>query len=191
MCVDRIVQERSSWIRSDMDQQGSGVADEDLVVDVPISRLREVCDPFLTPPWGCLPFSIEDVMQAVAQKRFAQHPYDFGRDDLTDAEREEWALDRDYHIERIAFFVANPQEACDVGDIDVGMPELGAAAGWLVCDGNHRLAAKIVLNEPFMRFSISGSLSHAEKVLGIDLAVAGYEEGDEESTCSSSRRCGP
>jgi len=73
---------------------------------------------------------------------------------------------RDFHIARVAYFVLNGWESPI--EIDVGCPSLGCYAGWIVNDGNHRLAAAFYLGLSEIQAEISGSWDYAAELLGVD-----------------------
>jgi hypothetical protein len=70
------------------------------------------------------------------------------------------------HAARIAFLVKN--EACDPIDVDVGCPSLGFQIGWMVQDGNHRLAAAIYAGRPYILANVSGQMDYAKRLFGVD-----------------------
>lgn len=64
---------------------------------------------------------------------------------------------RTEHIARVAWFTKNWDAEKAVISIDVGIP--GTRAVFLMCDGNHRLAAAILLGLPSILAQCSGAVS--------------------------------
>ncbi len=60
------------------------------------------------------------------------------------------------HIETIASFAAGGWG--DPIELDVGVPSLGFNPAWVICDGNHRFAAAIVLGHDTIAAHASGSV---------------------------------
>lgn len=74
---------------------------------------------------------------------------------------------REEHLARIAYLVES--QSMDPIEIDVGVPELGCYVGWIVLDGNHRLAAAFYRGDKHIKCDLSGSEREMEEVLGIQL----------------------
>jgi hypothetical protein len=115
---------------------------------IPIKKLKKFCDPFTAMPWG-LRVTKKDVSRALSEIRMEAKP---GTND---------------HAARIAWLVEN--EAKDAIEIDVGCPALGCHSGWMVTDGNHRLAAAIFANRTTISATIDGQIDYAESIFGVSL----------------------
>jgi hypothetical protein len=133
------------------------MAEGDLVLEVPVDRLRELCDPVKGRPWGCQ-ISPREVEKAVETDKFQTTPWKKSPRRLTSKERK-------YHIERVAYFVVHGW--LDSIDLDVGVPSLGCYVRWLIQDGNHRFYAAVIRGDQFILSTLSGDLNHAQEVLGI------------------------
>lgn len=118
-------------------------------VRIPLTALSKHCNPFGRPIWGKA-VSRKDVQDALRTRRLAPKP---GGPD---------------HAARIAFLVENP--ARDPLIIDVGVPALRCFPGWLVQDGNHRLAAALFRGDEFIEADVSGELAYAAHLFGVDCA---------------------
>lgn len=116
-------------------------------VDLPVARLSRHCDPFRDQAWG-VAVTRADVRRALRERRLVPVP---GTDD---------------HAGRIAYLVEN--EAADPIEVDVGVPEMHCYVGWLVQDGNHRLAAAMIAGREKISASVGGSLGYAKRLFGVD-----------------------
>lgn len=133
------------------------MADGDLVLQVSVGRLQELCDPAKGDPWG---FQITpgEVAQAVEEGRFRATPWKSFPNQFTKEERQ-------YHIERVAYFVVNGWT--DPIDLDVGVPSLGCYISWMILDGNHRFYAAVIRNDLAIHSTLSGDLNYAQEILGV------------------------
>lgn len=93
-------------------------------------------------------------MQALAERRLVSHP------------------DTDDHAGRIAYLIEN--EAEDAIEIDVGVPAMGCHVGWLIQDGNHRLAAAIIARRETIKANVTGQLDYANHLFGVDCTEPHY-----------------
>ena len=118
-----------------------------MAVNIPLKYLKKYCNPFKQSPWQTS-VSREDVQKALDTNRLASKPG--GKD----------------HAARIAYLVKNPAQ--DHIFIDVGVPSLGYSIGWMVTDGNHRLAAKIFKREAFILAAVDGELDYAKFLFKVD-----------------------
>lgn len=116
---------------------------------VPVTALLAICNPYGTNlPWGETVFR-SDVEAAIEAERLVGTP---GSDD---------------HAGRIAFLVLNPAEDCI--SLDVGIPVLGyPGPNWKIVDGNHRFAAAVYRGDESISAEISGQLSWARELFGLD-----------------------
>jgi hypothetical protein len=131
--------------------------DGDSVFQVPVARLRNLCDPIQVNPWGCQ-ISPREVKKAVETGKFQTTPWKKSPRRLTSKERK-------YHIERVAYFVVHAWS--DPIDLDVGVPSLGCYVRWLIQDGNHRFYAAVIRGDQFILSTLSGDLNHAQEMLGV------------------------
>jgi hypothetical protein len=116
-------------------------------VRVCVKRLGRRCNPFGASPWG-VRLTRADVRRALKEGRLAEAP---GGED---------------HAARIAYLVRKGWK--DAIEIDVGVPVLGHHVGWLVTDGNHRLAAALYMGMESIEASVAGQMDHAKRILGVD-----------------------
>jgi hypothetical protein len=132
-------------------------AEDDLVLEVQVDRLLEVCDPSKVTAWGWV-ITPEEVVLAVKEDRLRSNPWNPTKPMMKE---------RQYHIERVAYFVVHGWS--DPIDIDVGVPSLGLNIGWVIQDGNHRFYAAVVQGYQSILATISGDLNYAQDLLGVDL----------------------
>ena len=122
-----------------------------------ISRLSEICDPFVTPPWeGVASLTLEGVRQAIEDELHLRQPYS------ARARSKPWSVID--HIARIAYLATAGWE--DPIQIDVAIPSDAGWADWMISDGNHRLAAAIVRGDKTILAHITGCSDHVRKLLG-------------------------
>ena len=123
-----------------------------MTVNVSVNKLKKICDPFEDSPWGTAVTHAE-VKLAIKAGRFREpNDYQNTKD----------------HAGRIACLVVAGW--CDPIEIDVGIPVLNYFPGWIITDGNHRLAAAIYLKQRYIRASVAGQVDYANKLLGVSLA---------------------
>ena len=128
-----------------------------MTVQIPVERLRALCDPFIN-PWAGEPFTQADVRAAIEQGRL--------RHVCFTTARKPW--DTQAHIERIAYLVVHGWHGPI--NVDVGIPSMGFSVDWPVQDGNHRLAAAIYLGAPVIEASVSGDLDYAQQLFFVDVS---------------------
>lgn len=131
----------------------------DLVLQVPVVRLRELCDPTKSTPWGYR-IAPKEVDKAIEAGKFQTSPWKAFPRSFTGKERQ-------YHIERVAYFVVHGW--LDPIDIDVGVPSLGCHVGWVIQDGNHRFYAAVIRGSKSILATLSGDLNYAQEVLGVQV----------------------
>lgn len=68
------------------------------------------------------------------------------------------------HVRKIAYFALHPMQRPLF--VDVGAPELGCHADYILQDGNHRFAGALVRGDETVAVAVSGSINHA-KTLGL------------------------
>lgn len=121
-------------------------------VQIPISKLLEVCNSFKNPPWNEVKsLSKEEILKAVENKKFNTKPECRTRQD---------------HIKRIAYLIYEGWQ--DPVDIDVGVPILGCFPDWFIQDGNHRVVAAIVREDETILANVGGQLDYAFDLFGVD-----------------------
>lgn len=123
----------------------------DDITPAAVAPLAALGNPFDGVCWPDLerPITTVDVGEALVS-RALRHP-DEG-DCTTRAE----------HAGRIAWFIVNGWR--DPIEVDVGIPSMGYVPEWPIQDGNHRLAAAILLKCRTIDIRFSGSLDFAEEI---------------------------
>lgn len=119
-------------------------------VNVPVSRLKKICNPFENSPWETS-VSLDEVRLAIKARNFIE-PWD--------------SQNNEDHAGRIALLVVKGW--VDPIDIDVGCPILSYWPDWIIQDGNHRTAAAIYLKKRYIKASVAGQMDYAKKLLGVD-----------------------
>lgn len=125
-----------------------------MAILIPVQQIMNHCNPFIDSPWG-VEVTKQDVKNALDEGRLINIP---GTND---------------HAGRIAYLVQHP--ANDAIEIDVGIPNYGCYVSWYIGDGNHRLAAAIFSGRSHILAGVSGSLSFAQELFGMDCSEP--EEG--------------
>ena len=133
-------------------------------VQIPIAKLREICDPFVSNPW--MPF--HDGSGLVLERSAIEAALVSGNVD----ERPYHTIleDQDtiaYHVARIAYLVLHGWT--DPIEIDVGVPGLGCHVDWVVVDGNHRLAAAIFRGDESIMAVVDGDINYGSELFGVDV----------------------
>lgn len=127
------------------------------MIHVPVSKLKELCDPYLYHPWGVkVPKS--KVQKAVNCGNLLEIPVS----NLRANGRKPTAND---HAARIAYFIVNGFE--DPISLDVGIPSMGYPMDWILTDGNHRLAAAIFSNLATVPVEFSGEVEFFKELFGL------------------------
>ena len=134
-----------------------------MAVQIPVARLRALCDPF-TNPWDGPAFTVEDVRRAIAAGDLEATPFS--------ETRESWDLRR--HLARIAYLAVYGWDDHGV-EVDVGVPFLRCYVEWPLTDGNHRLAAAIVRGDTHIAASVAGDIKYAFELFGVDICEEGFE----------------
>jgi hypothetical protein len=126
----------------------------------PVGPLVEYVDPFGTPPWGCAPFTVDDVRDAIEAGRLAPTP----------VPREAPVGD---HVARIAWLAVHGWDACcDPPTVDTGVPGFTDPT-WPLLDGNHRLAAAAVRGDLTILVALQGDEERARDDFGMALEDEG------------------
>jgi hypothetical protein len=104
---------------------------------VPVMELQKYVNPLSGWLWGCAPIAPSEIVAAVAAQQFEEVPWDRAKDRL------QGPAGRDFHIGRIAYFVANglPSDGYAV-QIDLDLQPDDREIG--IVNGNHRIAAAIL-----------------------------------------------
>lgn len=124
---------------------------------VSVSRLVEVCNPFVAPPWeDVAALTVEGVRQAMKDGLRLPLPYS------ATTRPEPWTVAD--HIARIAYLAA--EGWVEPIEVDVGIPSMNCWVDWPVTDGNHRLAAAIARGDKFILASLAGSRDYMRELLG-------------------------
>jgi hypothetical protein len=121
---------------------------------VPLDRLRP-WSPFANCVWGDMTraLSLLEVQRALDHQRFIKTP-------LTPKRHHRWQ-----HAGRVAYLSLTGWSDAIV--VDVGVPSLGHHVGWLIQDGNHRLAAAFFRCDPTILVSASGEVKSILELFGV------------------------
>jgi hypothetical protein len=127
------------------------------MIYVPVNKLKELCDPYLYPPWG-VKVPKTKVQKAINWGDLLEVPIS----SLRTNGRKPTAND---HAARIAYFIVNGFE--DPISLDVGIPTMGYSMDWILTDGHHRLAAAIFANLATVPVEFSGEVEFFKELFGI------------------------
>lgn len=127
-----------------------------------LSIIQEHCDPFRSPVWHGMesPLSRDEIAQAIKDGWTVAHP------------KEENIMEphpRSYHVGRVAHLVNH-------GWADPIFIEPGY--GWMIQDGNHRLAAAFYKRDMTIEVEFSGFLEDIEDAFGPEIAAQVGAEWD-------------
>jgi len=144
-------EERKGWYERSLDRWKLRT---DIQV-LSVAKLRKVEDHFRHDPWGVDPLTRLGITRAVNRLRAQKH-FRGGKpmEGPCWAQKGSKRARRRWHIERVAWLVVNGWE--DPIEIDVGVAFLGCCPDWVVCDGNHRLAAAIYRGDKTILASCGG-----------------------------------
>lgn len=128
------------------------VDEEQGILRVPMSILTELAHPLETNPWTGFPLTVEDVLSCEHEAQESCYescgPYE-GCDDC--------------ELARIAHFVRSGWDSvmddAEPITVDVGLGDYFPE--WIIVDGNHRVAAAIVLGMTHIEVCIEGSWDRA------------------------------
>ena len=139
------------------------VLDEDRgFIRVSTQRLRELADPISVNPWTGFPLTVQGVIDAMGSP--APHP---DRETCAAESAAPWVECDACEIRRIAHFVEHgwppPGEDVHPVTVDVGLGSYWP--GWLITDGNHRVAAAIVAGHEWVDVEVGGSWERAVAML--------------------------
>lgn len=123
----------------------------DDITPAAVPALASLANPFDSVIWSGLdnPITAEEVGAALVVGKL-KHPDDGPCDTRSD------------HVQRVAWFMVHGWR--DPLEVDIGIPSLGYVPEWPVQDGNHRLAAAILLKNQTIDIRFSGSLDYAEEI---------------------------
>lgn len=128
---------------------------------IDLKKLEEIWSPFNATVWIKLntPVTKEEVAQAIAENKLIspETPKKMFMDFWDESSREE-------HVQRIAWLVKNFSDEYPI-ELDFGIPGFGGMCGFDIYDGNHRLAAAIYLERPYITANCSGAESLIDKFL--------------------------
>lgn len=128
---------------------------------VNVGRLAELANPLLFPPWvGISKIAIKDIEEALEKNNINFSVYD---------PTTPWSYNQ--HVERIAYWMkCLKQDTSNPITIDFG-------SSWIIFDGNHRLAAAILIQQDMIWADVYGSKDKIRKL---------YEEAQnaKESQCA-------
>jgi len=112
---------------------------------IPIDDLKRHADPLAGALWGCTRITAEEVNKAAAAGSFPTETWDLAEAGMR-AKRDS-AEARDWHIRRIGKFV-NEGLPNDEHIITLQVDEMAPSHKVIISNGNHRIAAAIIRNEP-------------------------------------------
>ena len=125
-------------------------------LEIPLAALLDHCDPTTDNPWGCGHIDPQDVYDEIDLLQFRK-PAEY------DIELYE---NYGYNVGRIAYLLsAGWQQTTEDSEpitVDIGLE--GYTPGYLIMDGNHRVAAAKLRGDRTILVSISGDLDKAEAV---------------------------
>jgi hypothetical protein len=132
-----------------------------LPVSIAVENLRKLCDPYEEQPWrsgGSLTRElVAECIQAGNLSNVVTQEGSLPPKNLT----------IEQHAARVAWFVVHGWS--DDIHVDVGVPSLGCVVSWPVVDGNHRLAAAIYRDDEHISADVSGQVSYAFDLLGVNI----------------------
>ena len=131
---------------------------QDFIVKIDLKKLSQIWNPFESKIWIKVnkPITREEISHAIEIKDFLDVGFQKKMYLIWDEST------REEHIQRIAWLVENYNENYPL-DIDFGVPSLGGE--FTMEDGNHRLAAAIYLNKPYILANVCGSQYEIEKFI--------------------------
>jgi hypothetical protein len=127
------------------------------MIHIQVSKLKELCDPYVYHPWG-VKVSKSKVQKAVNCGNSLEIPISSPKANG----RKPTAND---HAARIAYFIVNGFE--DPISLDVGIPSMGYSMDWILTDGNHRLAPAIFSNLATVPVEFSGEVEFFKELFGL------------------------
>lgn len=105
---------------------------------VPIAELAAHCDPLSGEEWDCDPIDGSDVHEALVAMRFAVEPWQ----EVNKRHKGRPFDDLSYHLERIAYFVAHPDDS--PLELELEVDRWTRRNRVRLYDGNHRFAAAML-----------------------------------------------
>ena len=105
---------------------------------VPVAELAAHCDPLSGEEWDCDPIDPADVHGALIAKRFAVEPWQ----EINKRYKGRPFDDATYHVERLAYFLANPNDA--PLELELEVDRLTRRNRVRLFDGNHRFGAVLL-----------------------------------------------
>lgn len=133
--------------------------EEDQIIEceILVDSLQEICPIFQNNPWIGTNVTQDMVLQALANNDLQSSHYDPVSSDWTSSQ----------HAARIAYLVQHPS----MEPIHLNFePDYRSFTDWPIEDGNHRLAAAIVLGWETINTCIRGDLEVASQALSQDLS---------------------
>ncbi len=126
---------------------------------IKLNVLGRCVDPLDGVLWGCERITREEIREAVAKDELEERNWDTEKQDL------QGPAGREFHIKRIAYFVAHGIPS-DNQNIQVFVGDAAANARVSINNGNHRIAAAIMRGEDAVRALIYFlDMSDVEKFL--------------------------
>jgi hypothetical protein len=129
---------------------------------VPTQTMRDLVDPLTDPQWqGSEGFSRERVEECVLSGLTDACPWDSGDAPMQDSEE---LSGGDYHARRVAYLVSETNYPPII--LDVGVPGYRGPE-YLIWDGNHRLAAALYRQDPWIAVDFSGAVSEFKEMFPV------------------------
>lgn len=128
----------------------------DFVQKIDLKKFTERFDPFQNCIWIKLttPLTVAEILSAVPVSA------------LEVEQKQEYGIwnveERDVHAGRVKWLIDNWSDKFPI-DLDFGMPNLGYPSTQLICDGNHRLMAAIILKKKYINATCSGEEKEINK----------------------------
>lgn len=128
-----------------------------LLCQIPVQALRQIADPFENSVWGIDSITRAEVTTAIRIGALLAPNWPGG-----------YLRTRQEHIGRVAWLVQCGRPGFDAYpiEVDVGIPGFTNQFLWPIEDGNHRFAASIYRNDPYIAAHVAGEINHA-KYLGL------------------------
>lgn len=147
------------------------------MTQIPVPTLEKLGSPFENDVWDCGIVSKQMVQDAIENNALLDHQA-WAMLHLPTEERGLTAtleaITPEHHASRIAFLMKAGWT--DPMEIDVGIPSMGCYPNWMWGDGNHRLAAAIMLELQTIDAEVAGDLDYATELFGVE-----FDDSEEAS----------
>jgi hypothetical protein len=134
------------------------VRDDEIVAEIPLSRMIAHTNPLQNPPWrGGRGVTVDGILRALAEERLERTSYSNVE---SNGDKAEW--DDARHEARIAYLIRH--KASEPLEIEFPYP---TGEDFDINDGHHRLAASIWRNDQTITVSLGGFIENAIPALGV------------------------